>query len=64
VLTERFKFISLLTLTLLSLIVVVVLAVAIDKPNESIRSVTQTCLFTWTVGVWAVAWRRWRRRRR
>ena len=64
--TERFKFISLLALTLLSLLVAVVLSVAITSPSESVRSVVETCSWTWKVGVCAVAWRvsQWRRRAR
>ena len=62
-LTERFTFISLLVLITVSLIVDICLSVASDTPNESVRSVIQTCSVTWKVGVFAVAWRVGRRRR-
>ena len=42
-LTERFTFISLLVLITVSLIVDICLSVASDTPNESVRSVIQTC---------------------
>ena len=61
--SERFKFLSLLILALISLAVAVSLSVAIDAPNESVRGVIETCSITWKVCVAAVAWCVWRRRR-